>query len=56
MKNISKKILYEVLEDIVIPNMPNFSISLWKKLCLYKQKLGVELKYFTEDGEYIREI
>ena len=51
---IGKKLLYDILDDFIIPNMPLFSINLWKKLCLYKRRLGIELWYFTKNGEYIR--
>lgn len=51
---IGKKLLYEILDGFIIPNMPLLSINLWKKLCLYKRILGIELGYFTKNGEYIK--
>lgn len=41
-----KKIMFELLDFPLIPLSIPISIKLWKKLCLKKRELGIELGYY----------
>lgn len=51
-QKLRKKILFELLDFPLIPFSIPISIKLWKKLCLKKRDLGIELGYYDFDDEY----